>query len=442
MMIQQIRYSFALLLVATLTLAVGVGCKSSAQKEVEQAEAQGKTVIEFWHALSQEHSAVIEEFVAAFHEENPDILVQPLYQGRYDQLKLNVNNSLAAGSPPALSLMYEGWTTEFIENQQLMPIHELAGDDAALKEIGDDLYSGFREGNSRDGKLVTLPFNKSTFIVFYNKDKFAAAGYDEFPTTLEELEEATQKLVERDDQGDPTMFGLGLRNTLEPFTCLLFAEGGEYMSTNDAGEVVVVNTDEAMSALSMIDRLMNEHKVAYVEGGYMSGPFGNEKIGFYWGSSGGIPFVDRSVAGKFEIGTASLPAREGKEAGYLSQGTNIGVFNQASDAQQKAAWEFIKFLMRPDNAATWAAKTGYLPVRRAAMEEDVLINYIEENPAYQTCMYQLENLKFEPTVSYWEQVRADMIQNLESAYRDRKTPEEALADAEQGGQKIKERANR
>jgi multiple sugar transport system substrate-binding protein len=159
----------------------------------------------------------------------------------------------------------------------------------------------------------------------------------------------------------------------------------------------------------------------------------------FWDSSAGIPFAVRGAGDKFTVGTASVPNRE--NGGFLSQGTNIGMFNSGTPEQQQAAWRFLEFLMRPDNAALWAARTGYLPVRRAALKEPVLATLLEESPAYRACVDQLDRLRFEPPLSFWEQIRAELAQELEAAYRGRRSVEEALTNAEQRSQSIIRRAN-
>jgi len=437
------KFSTTCLFIA-LGLFLSAGCNSGEPSTARQPGEPERIVVEFWHALSQAHLGVIEEFAQEFETENPGIAIQPIYQGQYNQLKLNLNNALSANSPPAVALMYEGWTSEFIENGRLAPLQDFIDKDAESAEVEkmvQDIFPGFLANNMRDGRLVSLPFNKSTFIVYYNKERLAKAGYDELPDTLEGVVEAIGKMTERDSKGAVTFFGCGVRATLEPFTTLLFARGGGYMK-GEGENLVFVNTPEAREALGMLRKLMVEDGVAFVDPGYLSGPFGSERIGLYFDTSAGLPFALKDAAGKFTVGTASLPAPAGVDPLYLSQGTNIGIFEGVSEAQREAAYKFLKFLMRPENTSRWAAKTGYLPVRRAALEQTELKEYIAANPHYQTCLNQLERLGFEPTVSYWEQVRGELGEELERVYRGRATVNEALEAAEQRAKNVMQRATK
>lgn len=419
-------------------LVIASGCSQDSSNQASGAGESGASsepvVVTFWHALSNDHEAVIVELIDSFEAANPGIVIEPVQQGRYEQLKLKLSNSLAAGSPPSMSLMYEGWASEFYEDERITPVQSFLDNDsdkAAVKAEFDDIYPAFLKGNERDGVLITLPFNKSTYIVFYNETLFKEAGYDSFPDTLEGLEEAAKKLTKVNSRGNIETFGLGIRTTIEPFTVLLFAQGGEYLTPDADGGFTVIDTPIAAQSLAMIQKLVNGDKVAYVDGGYMSAPFGAQQIACYWGSSAGIPYVVEAAGDAFPVKTASLPLADNENAGYLSQGTNIGIFAGAPEAEQEAAWKFFKHLMSAESVATWASQTGYLPIRRAAMDNVELQSYIDGNPAYKTCVDQLERLRFEPVVSYWEQVRGEIIVNLDAAYLGRESVEKALNAAEE-----------
>jgi multiple sugar transport system substrate-binding protein len=426
-----------------------VGCgdngKSAADggsKKDPKAGAAEKTVFQFWHSMSGEQESVLGELVKNFNAANPDAEVQAVYQGAYNQLLLNLNNAIVAGEPPALAQVYEGWTSRFLENEQLEPVQTfIDAEPDGYKAVLEDFYPGFRDNNTWDGKMITLPFNKSTYVIFYNATWFKEAGYDSFPNTVEGMLEAARKLTGPDASGKKR-YGVGARTTLETLSTLMHAYGGRFHEPNDQGAVVAVDTPPARRALTDLAALQKDG-AAFMEGDYMSGPFGAGVVGFFWGSSAGLPFVDKAIAGKFDWNLASLPdgSADGS-GGVLFQGTNIAIFTDNTDAEKQAAWRFLKFLMEPQNTALWASRTGYLPIRRAALEQESLKKYIAANPKYQIFLDQMDRAVFEPKKAYWDNIRNEIAAEIESALQGRKSPEDALQAAEKKAQRIiREEAN-
>lgn len=97
---------------------------------------------------------------------------------------------------------------------------------------------------------------------------------------------------------------------------------------------------------------------------YMSGPFANEQVGAYIGSNAGEVYVKDGVEDKFEYAAAPYPAESA-----VQQGTNIYMFDNADDAQKKAAFEFLKYLTSKEAQIKFALDTGYMPARTSALED-------------------------------------------------------------------------
>ena len=85
----------------------------------------------------------------------------------------------------------------------------------------------------------------------------------------------------------------------------------------------------------------------------------------YVGSMAGETFVKLGVGDKFEVGVAPYPAKTS-----IQQGTDLYVFNNATPEQRTAAYEYLKFLTTKENQITWAKETGYMPIRKSAIDSE------------------------------------------------------------------------
>ena len=102
---------------------------------------------------------------------------------------------------------------------------------------------------------------------------------------------------------------------------------------------------------------------------YLSGPFANETLGMYIGSTAGESFVKSGAEGKFEVGVAAYPAEYA-----FQQGTDLFVFDGATAEQKTASFEYLKFLTSAESQLTWATSTGYMPIRKSVIESEAYKN--------------------------------------------------------------------
>lgn len=116
---------------------------------------------------------------------------------------------LTSGSAGTLVVELSGSTAHrYIENELLPPaaaeIAEFVGDSANFLPF-------FRDNVSVDGKIYGMPLFRGQVALFYNLDKFAAAGLDGPAPTMEEYTDYATRLTERDGNGNPTVSGWSLR---------------------------------------------------------------------------------------------------------------------------------------------------------------------------------------------------------------------------------------
>ncbi len=332
--------------------------------------AQDQVEVTFWHAMSKAHQATLQSLADQFMEQHPDIKITLVYQGHYGDLSQKLLAAVAAGNPPVMAQMYEDWTMKFLEAEALMPLEPYIPE-----EVVNDLPEALITTNTFivDGQpvLLTVPFNKSAMVLFYNTDLI-----DKPPATWWELLQMSKELtVDKDGDGTIDQYGFGIRPYPEFFIEFFHQAGGR-----------LFNEDKTKCLINELPGVLAMYYLAYIrdyslyQTAYLSGPFGDGRVAMYIGSSAGIPFVASASEGKHGWMTADLPVGPVNGESMI-QGTNLGVFTiGTTEEQRQAAVEFIKFLLTPEAQLEWAKGTGYLPVLKSLIESDEWKSYIEENP--------------------------------------------------------------
>jgi len=414
------------LLIPVFFFSMGCGSRS------EPSARPGKTMVSFWHAMGRTHSNILNEIIRDFERNNPDVDINVVYQGSYDSLLTNLTASCTAGTNPVMAQMYESWTARFLEHRLMMPVEDLAKKYGGLSgEDRKDFVRVFLEDNMWDARLITLPFNKSAYVLYYNRDAMKEIGMTDekgrarAPVTWEEFRSACKKLTLK-QSGGRKRYGFGIRPFIEGYTTFLFRAGGSYL--DPSGQEVLIDNEIGLSTLQYLVDMVNKDQTAYVEPDYLSTAFATGTIAMFVSSTASLPYNEKAVGDKFDWDTASIPYPEGKESvsRTLFQGTNIGIFNNHPTKTLEAAWRFLQFITNTENAATWSIGTGYLPIRYSVLKMDKMTQYLQKNPRYQTPVFLLDNGQFESRLVIWEPMRTVITDHFEAALNGRRSPEDAL----------------
>lgn len=412
------------------TASASASASASAPVQGITTNIEGKEVdIEFWHAMTGAQEKALQKITDDFMSQNPNIKVKLVPQGNYTDLQNKLTAAAKAKNTPTIAQTYENWNTEYIQNGIAADLTPFIMDPKygwTTDEL-NDIAQVYRDDNQWDGKYYSLPFNKSTNVLFYNKTLLDKAGL-QVPTTWDELKTAAAKLTQDKADGKGKVIGMGFENSIGlDFNTYVRQAGGQYI--DDQNGKALFNSPEGKEALNFIyDFIKSGTGRTAGEDNYMSDPFGRGDVAMYIGSSAGMSFIDSAVAGKFEWGVAPLP--QGKQAAAVIQGTNVSMFNTASDEQQLAAWEYLKFLINTDNTAYWAMNTGYMPVRNSASSSADYQQFLKDHPNQGVAEQQLANGYF-----YYRGLGANAVQTavskeVQNVLLGQKSVDQALADAE------------
>ena len=425
--------AFAVALCAAAILATTCKRRTDASDE--------RIRVEFWHAMGgEEHAGLISEWVREFEALNPDIHVVPIYQGHYGQLSQKLIASVIARSNPVMAQMYEGWTSRFLTRGLMDPVQRyISGPDGYTPEEFEDIWEPFRRNNSwpaedvkgydgpagEDGQvLVTLPFNKSGYVLYINEDMMKAKGFTRPPETWEELH-AMARALTVPGKNKPEVYGYTMRARIEAFTSLLFRADARILS--DDGKKVVVDSPTSLALLELLRTMVNDERIAYTESVYPAIPFGSQQVAMYVHTCAAFSFNDKAAGGRFKWIAAPLPHPKGRKDGVLFQGTNIGIFSRPHPPEvRRAAWKFLKFITNAKNTARWSMKTGYVVVRKSAVDLPEMQAFMQDHPQYRVPISVIPEATFDPRPHYWEQMRPQIQTFALEAINGLRTPEDAL----------------
>ena len=389
------------------------------------APAAAETELTMYYpiAVGGKLTEVVDGIVADFEAENPDIKVNAIYSGNYDDTRVRALSALASGDPAQLAVMFSIDAYDLIEQDLVMAFDDISGVD---KSWLNSFYPALMANGNIEGKTWGIPFQRSTIVAYYNKDLFRAAGLDPEapPTTWDEIISMGKTLTK-----DGT-YGLMIPSTGYPywmFQALAIQNGKEVMS-ND-GLATFFDDGTVIDTLDFWKSLSTEHGImpeGTVEWGTLRQAFLEGKTAMMWHSTGNLTAVKNNAS--FDFGVAELPANVRK--GSPTGGGNFYVFKDTSAEERSAALKLIEFMTSPEQAAAWSIATGYMGVSPAAYETEALKNYTVEFPPALVARNQLEHAVAEFSTFETARVREGLNNAIQAALTGAKSSADALKEAQ------------
>jgi len=406
---------------------------------VVPALAQAQTEVAFYYpvAVGGPITKIVDGLAADFEKENPGIKVKPIYSGSYAETLTKALTAVKSGEPPVTAVILSTDMYTLIDDEAIVPFDDVvksADDRAWIKTF----YPAFMENSQTGGKTWGIPFQRSTIVLYWNKEMFKEAGLDpnRAPANWKEMLDYAQKLTKRDASGKVTQWGLQIPSTGFPywlFQALTTQNGVQLM--NAAGTETYYDKPEAIEALQYWVDLSRKHKVhpeGIVEWGTTPKDFFEKKMAMMWTTTGNLTNVKNNA--KFDFGVAMLPAS--KRRGSPTGGGNFYIFAKTTPQQREAAVKFIKWVTSPQRAAQWGIDTGYVAVRADAWETPVMKKYVADFPPAAVARDQLQYAAAELSTHDNQRVTKALNDGLQAALTGTKTPEQAMKDAQREAERI------
>jgi sn-glycerol 3-phosphate transport system substrate-binding protein len=336
----------------------------------------------YWGSFSDELGRAEQAIVEMFNESQDEVELDYQFQGNYEETAQKLTAALQARQAPDVCLLSDVWWFKFYLNGMLAPLNDfLAANEIDTADYVDSLYN---EG-VRDGVSYWLPFARSTPLFYYNVDAFAEVGLDEAPEFWSELVDAAPDLVRKD--GDTVTRSAFAHPNSASYIAWLFQgviwqHEGAY---SDPDFTIRINEPNGVAA--------GEFYRSSTADGWATTPddpetdFVNGLTASIMASTGSLRGITEQVAERFEFRTAFLPKAE--QFGCCTGGAGLAIMAGAPPEKQEAAFKFIEFVTSPEGTTFWSQNTGYMPVRKSAVESDSMQSFFAENPNFNTAVDQL-----------------------------------------------------
>jgi sn-glycerol 3-phosphate transport system substrate-binding protein len=401
--------------------------------------AQAPVEISFYYpvAVGGPITKLIDQFAADFEKENPGIKVKPIYSGSYQESITKALTAVKSNDAPTTSVLLSTDMFTLIDEEAIVPFDPLIKtpeDEAWLKGF----YPAFMENSQTGGKTWGIPFQRSTIVLYYNKEMFKDAGLhpNRAPATWKEMAEYAQKLTKRDASGKVTQWGVQIPASGFPYWLFQgLTTENDVQLMNAAGTETYYDKPAVIEALQYWMDLTAKYKVhpeGIVEWGTTPKDFFERKVAMIWTTTGNLTNVKNNA--KFDFGVAMLPAN--KRRGSPTGGGNFYLFKQAKPEQQAAAFKFIKWITSPARAAQWGIDTGYVAVRPDAWATPVMRKYVAEFPPAAVARDQLQYAVAELSTHDNQRVTKALNDGLQAGLTGTKSAEQAMKDSQREAERL------
>lgn len=351
-----------LALMGTAACSNGSSNNSSSSEKIPKVTK--KTTVVFWHGMVGVQQSTLQKLTKEFEAKNPKITIKLENQGAYNDLQAKINSTLQSPNDlPTITQAYPGWLWNAAQNKMLVNLKPYIND----KSVGwgsakaSDIRTELLNGAQIKGTQYGIPFNKSIENLTYNETMFKKYGIKKVPSTMAELKQVSEEIYKKSHH---KVVGAGFDSLSNYYTLGMKNEGIDFFNK--------INFSGAASK-KVINYYADGVKAGYfrIAGSdhYLSGPFANQKVAMFIGTSAGEGFVKQGVGKKFDYEVAPRPGKY-----TMQQGTDIYMFKHASAMQKAAAFKYIKFLVSKKAQLEWANATGYIPVNNSVINSSAYKN--------------------------------------------------------------------
>lgn len=346
------------------------------------APAAEPVTLTVWSSFSGKNGEAETELVKRFNESQSNVVVDYQFQGNYEETAQKVTAALQARTAPDVSLLSDVWWFKFYLSQNLLPLDDLLS--AQNIDLADYQDSLINEG-VRQGKHYWMPFARSTPLFYYNKEKWAAAGLpDRGPETWDEFVEWAPALLQK--EGDELKVSAFAHPDGASYIAWLFqGVAWQFNGSYSDPDFTMRMTDEAtLEAGQFYKDTVHTYGWA-VPSKDIGSDFINGLTAASMMSTGSMGGIKANAT--FEFGTAFLPKKY--QFGCCTGGAGLAVLASTPAEKQEAAMSYIAFVSNPENTTYWAQNTGYMPVRKSALQSETMQSYFVEFPQFKTATEQL-----------------------------------------------------
>lgn len=425
----------ALAALTAVALLAGVGPAATQPVEVQ-----------FWHAMGGQLGDTVAKLADEFNKSQTGYKVNAIYKGSYpDTMTAAIAAFRAKQHPPIVQVFEVGTATMMAAKGAIYPVYQLMADTGEPFNPRDYVPAVYGYYATTDGKLLSMPFNSSAPVMYYNKAAFQKAGLDPNapPKTWPDVEAYSRKLL------------------AAGYTCGFTTGWPSWIQIENFGawhDIPFATNENGFGGTDVKLEINDPARIKHIEN---LAKWSKEKIFVYAGrenkpnpkfSTGECPmhFGSAGLAGGFTdsmkepFGIAMMPfypelRKEPQNA--IIGGATLWVLSGKSKPEYQGAAKFFTFLSRPEIQAKWHQETGYVPITKAAYELTRKQGFYDKFPGRDVVVEELS--LHEPTknskglrIGNFIQLRDVIDEELEGVWSGDKTPKQALDAAVERGNKL------
>lgn len=404
--------------------------------------AAAATEVTWWHAMGGTLGEKVEAIAAGFNESQDDVVLTPVYKGNYTETMTAAIAAFRAGEQPHIVQVFEvGTATMMAAEGAIKPVYEVM----ALGETDFDADAYLPAVKSyyttTDGRMLSLPFNSSSPVLWVNEDVLSAAGITEAPSTWDDMFAAAETLKAN---GHECAFSFGWQSwvMIENFLAWHNQPIGT-MENGFAGFGTEFTFDQVPELAALLQRIADSQADGTFKYGGRRGDslplFTSGECAMWMNSS--AYYASMQDQADFRFGQSFLPLMSDlakAPQNSIIGGATLWALGGHDEAEYAGVAAFFDYLSSPEVQAEWHQSTGYVPITTAAYTLSEEQGFYETNPGTDTAIKQLslnaptansKGLRFGNFV----QIRDIINEELEGLWSGQQTAEEALAKAAERG---------
>ena len=397
--------------------------------------------IAWWHAMGGVNGDRVNKIASDFNATQSDYEVVPVYKGNYTETMTAAIAAFRAKKQPHIVQVFEvGTATMMSAKGAIYPIEQLMKDAAEPFDRAAFLPAVISYYTTPAGDLLSMPFNSSTPVLWFNKDAFDRAGIVSPPKTWDEMADASKKLLAA---GYKCGFSFGWQSwvMIENFSAWHnLATGTKGNGFEGLDTELTFNNDAVKRHMKNLGEWQKSKQFDYGGRRGDSLPkFTNGECGMWLNSSAYYGSIKKQA--KFNFGQAMLPYYPDiadKPQNSIIGGATLWVLTGHDKADYKGVAKFMTYLSSPDVQAWWHQETGYVPITTAAYEKSKASGFYEANPGTDTAIQQLSLNK--PTANSaglrygnFVQIRDIINEEMEAIWNGSKSASDAMDAAVERG---------
>lgn len=382
----------------------------------------------------------LKQAIAAYNKVEPNVTIN-VRTVPFGNLLTTITTQGGSASGPTIMGIYNLWMPQLVQNDLLAP-----APDTNIQDIQQAYSSSINSAVQVNGKTYGYPNEVDLYALNYNKALFQEAGIAGPPRTWNELVSDAKKLTKRDSSGNFIQQGFGIINSwnsgvVHPWLSLVNSDGGQLLSSDHKPLLNTTPSEETTNLYYQLiftdkttDPAMNQAN-ASTTGPFLDN-FANGKTAMiimanWWESD-----LQASMGNKFtNVATAPIPVGpSGNQSRSVSYSWSTVVNSHASQAEQDAAWKFLKWLNGPQSGQNGSSAMGDILMGMGILPSrttDLQAHQSQLNsPFISTYVAELPNSMPFPTVLGGDELTTSLQKSIESVMFGQNSPQQGMQQAQ------------